>query len=127
MPPADPPLRTDWRPPIVEELSLADAGITSVLWTTGYRQRLDWIQPSITDEWGFARQVDGASTDVAGLFFLGSLWQVDQASATLFGVPRDARTLAVQLGIPADVCPSSVSGGVAELPRPDDTSRCPAS
>lgn len=98
-PDADPPLRTDFRPPIVEDLNLADAGIGTVLWTTGYRQRLDWIRPSITDEWGFARQVDGV-TELPGLHLIGSLWQVDQTSATLIGMPRDARALAARLGIP---------------------------
>ena len=98
-PEADPPLHTDFRPEIITELDLADAGVGTVLWTTGYRQRLDWIEPSITDEWGFARQADGVSA-IEGLFFIGSLWQVDQTSATLFGLPRDARALAAHLGIP---------------------------
>jgi putative flavoprotein involved in K+ transport len=97
-PDADPPRRTDFRPPSVGELHLADAGIGTVLWTTGYRQRLDWIEPSITDDWGFARQSGGVSA-IDGLFFIGSLWQVDQTSATLIGMPRDARALAAQFGI----------------------------
>lgn len=97
-PAADPPLRIEYRPPMIEELDLADAGIATVLWTTGYRQQLDWIEPSITDEWGFARQEDGVA-QIPGLFFIGSLWQVDQTSATLFGMPRDARSLAARLGI----------------------------
>jgi putative flavoprotein involved in K+ transport len=98
-PAADPPIRTAYRPPAIDALDLAAAGIGTVLWTTGYRQRLDWIEPAITDEWGFARQVDGAA-EIPGLFFIGSLWQVDQTSATLFGMPRDARMLAGRLGIP---------------------------
>ena len=98
-PAPDPPLRTEYHPPIVEELDLAEAGIGTVLWTTGYRQQLGWIEPSITDEWGLARQ-EGGVADTPGLFFIGSLWQVDQTSATLFGMPRDARILAARLGIP---------------------------
>jgi putative flavoprotein involved in K+ transport len=96
-PPAEAPLHTDYEPPSVEELNLADAGIGTVLWTTGYRQRLGWIEPSITDEWGFVRQVGGQAVDIPGLFFIGSLWQVDQTSATLFGLPRDARALAARM------------------------------
>ncbi|MGZ8563425.1 MAG: NAD(P)-binding domain-containing protein [Candidatus Limnocylindria bacterium] len=97
-PATDPPLHTEYRPPKVEELDLADAGIGTVLWTTGYRQQLGWIEPPITDEWGLARQ-DAGVAEMPGLFFIGSLWQVDQASATLFGMPRDARSLAARLGI----------------------------
>ena len=99
-PEAEPSVRTAYRPPAIQELDLARAGISTVLWTTGYRQRLDWIHPAVTDEWGFARQVDGAA-EAAGLYFIGSLWQTDQTSATLFGMPRDARRLAARLGIPS--------------------------
>jgi len=71
-----------------------------VLWTSGYRQSLGWIEPSITDEMGFARQVRGVS-ELPGLSLIGSLWQHDQTSATLFGVGRDAEVLAERLGLTA--------------------------
>jgi putative flavoprotein involved in K+ transport len=98
LPAPEAPLRTDFDPPVREELDLRAAGITSVLWTTGYRQDYGWIEPSITDELGFARQANGV-TEVPGLSLIGSLWQVDQTSATLFGMPRDARSLAATLGL----------------------------
>ena len=47
---------------------------------------------------GFARQVRGV-TEVPGLYLIGSLWQHDQTSATLFGVDRDARILAERMGL----------------------------
>jgi putative flavoprotein involved in K+ transport len=97
-PPAEPPTVTDFEPPDVEEIDLARAGIGTVLWTTGFRQDLRWIEPPITDEMGFARQVRGVS-ETPGLFFVGSLWQHDQTSATLFGMPRDARVLAARMGL----------------------------
>ena len=97
-PPAEPRVATEFEPPTIEELDLAAAGISTVLWTTGYRQDLRWIDLPITDEMGFPRQVRGV-TEVPGLFFLGSLWQHDQASATLFGVRRDARVLAERMGL----------------------------
>ncbi len=97
-PPAEPRVATDFEPPIIEELDLAGAGIGTVLWTTGYRPDYGWIEPPITDEMGFPRQVRGV-TEVPGLYFLGSLWQHDQTSATLFGMPRDARVLAARMGL----------------------------
>ena len=100
-PPAEPSPAVDFEPPIVRELDLADRGIGTVLWTSGYRQDWSWIEPPIADELGFARQTDGMVTDVPGLFVIGSLWQRDQASATLFGVQRDARRLAARMGIEA--------------------------
>jgi putative flavoprotein involved in K+ transport len=97
-PPAGPGDVVDYEPPIVEEIDLQKAGISTILWTTGYRQSLDWIEPSITDEMGFARQVRGVSP-VPGLYFLGSLWQHDQTSATLVGLQRDGRVLAERMGL----------------------------
>ncbi len=97
-PPAEPPIRSDYQPPTIEALDLAAAGIGTVLWTTGYRQDFGWIEAPITDTWGFVRQHHGV-TEVPGLYLLGSLWQIDQTSATLFGLPRDARRLAERMGI----------------------------
>ncbi len=99
-PPADPARRVGFVPEMIEQLDLARAGISTVLWTTGYRQDLRWIDLPITDEMGFARQVRGVS-EVPGLLFIGSLWQHDLASATLFGVGRDAQVLADRMGLAA--------------------------
>jgi putative flavoprotein involved in K+ transport len=101
-PPADEHTPTPYEPPTIEEIDLARAGIGTILWTTGYRPDLSWIEPPITDEMGFARQVRGV-TEVPGLYVLGSLWQHDQTSATLFGMPRDARVLAARMGLPSRV------------------------
>jgi putative flavoprotein involved in K+ transport len=104
-PRAEPRVVTDFEPPVIEEVDLAGAGIGTVLWTSGYRPDYRWIEPPITDEMGFPRQVRGV-TEVPGLYFLGSLWQHDQTSATLFGMPRDAQVLAARMGLG----PSSGSG-----------------
>ena len=97
-PPAEGSVRATFEPPIVESVDLAKAGIATVLWASGYRQSLGWIEPSITDDMGFARQVRGVG-ELEGLSFIGSLWQHDQTSATLFGVGRDAEVLAERLGL----------------------------
>ena len=97
-PPAEPRLVTEFEPALIEEVDLDAAGISTVIWTTGYRPDLRWIDLPITDEMGFPRQVRGVS-DVPGLFFLGSLWQHDQLSATLLGLPRDSRVLAARMGL----------------------------
>jgi putative flavoprotein involved in K+ transport len=97
-PPAEPVLNADFEPPVIDSLDLARADIGTVLWTSGYRQSLGWIEPSITDDMGFARQVRGI-TEVPGLSFIGSLWQYDQTSAALFGLARDAQVLAERLGL----------------------------
>ena len=89
-----------YEPPDIRALHLERVGISTVLWATGYRQDLGWIEPLEVDEMGFARQTRG-TTDVPGLSLIGSLWQHDQLSATLVGLPRDARFLAARLELSA--------------------------
>jgi len=97
-PPAEPWESTDFTPAVIASIDLAASDVSTVLWTTGYRQDLRWVDLPITDDMGFARQVRGVS-EVPGLFFIGSLWQHDQTSATLYGMPRDARALAERMGL----------------------------
>ncbi len=87
-----------FEPPVPQMLDLAKEGIASVLWTTGYVRDYGWIEAPITDELGFPRQRAGVA-ELPGLYFIGSLWQRTQASATLFGVGTDARELAAAMGI----------------------------
>jgi putative flavoprotein involved in K+ transport len=87
-----------FEPPVLAELDLAAAGISTVLWTSGFRLDYSWIDFPILDEWGFPRTRRGVS-EVPGLFFLGLPWQHDQVSATLFGPHRDGRHLAAAMGL----------------------------
>jgi putative flavoprotein involved in K+ transport len=87
-----------YEPPHVTELDLEQAGITTVLWTSGYKFDYGWIDFPVFDAMGFPRQMRGV-THVPGLYFIGSLWQHTQASATLFGVGLDARALAERMGL----------------------------
>jgi putative flavoprotein involved in K+ transport len=82
-------------PPELTELDLADAGISTVLWTTGYAPDYRWIDLPIHDEFGVPRHDRGVS-EVPGLTFLGLLFQHDNASANLAGVARDAEYVAAR-------------------------------
>lgn len=94
--PADTLAQVAFDPPETAELDLAAEGISSVIWTSGYRLDFGWIDLPIFDEMGAPRHVRGVS-NVPGLFFLGIPWLHDQTSATLFGVARDAAHLAAQI------------------------------
>jgi putative flavoprotein involved in K+ transport len=96
--PPDDRVQLDYEPPEIRELDLAHEGISTVLWTTGYRLDYGWIDLPIFDSMGFPRQTRGLS-EVPGLYFIGSLWQHNQASATLVGVDLDARALAERMGL----------------------------
>jgi putative flavoprotein involved in K+ transport len=85
--------RPSFEPPEVQELDLAAEGIGTVLWTTGYARDDAWLAMPVFDEFGTPRHVRGES-EVPGLSFLGLLFQLDNASANLLGMERDAAYLA---------------------------------
>jgi putative flavoprotein involved in K+ transport len=77
-----------------ESLDLARVG--AVIFTTGFRpDYTSWVAASNAfDETGFPIQVDGSSTVVSGLHFMGVHFQRKRKSATLFGIAEDAAVLA---------------------------------
>jgi putative flavoprotein involved in K+ transport len=79
----------------VTDLDLAAEGISTIVWTSGYRPAFDWIHAPVLDGQGLPRQSDGA-TDVPGLQFIGTPWLVDMGSANLVGVERDVDALAAR-------------------------------
>lgn len=96
--PPDDRVPYDFEPPELDELDLRAAGISTVIWTTGYRLDYGWIDLPIFDEQGFPRHRRGV-TDVPGLYFLGLLWQHTQASATLLGPTLDAPQILEAMGV----------------------------
>lgn len=87
-----------FEPQELPELDLAEAGISTVVWTSGYRFDFSWLDAPILDEYGYPRHVRGM-TEIPGLAFLGLPWLHTQASPTLFGVGADGRYLADQMGL----------------------------
>lgn len=80
-------------PPDMRSLDLAAEGISTVIWTSGYRPAFGWIELPVTDELGLP-VADGGRSAVPGLSFIGTPWLVDMASANLVGLVRDAEALA---------------------------------
>jgi putative flavoprotein involved in K+ transport len=87
-----------YEPPPIGELNLLEAGISTVIWATGYALDFSWIDMPIFDNLGFPEQRRGV-TSIPGLYFLGLLWQHTQASATLRGPALDGQHLAEHLGL----------------------------
>lgn len=90
----DPPCVTD---PILA-LNLRDAGITSIIWATGYAFDYGWVEVDAFDSDGKPRHQRGVSTE-PGLYFLGLPWQSRRGSSFIWGVWHDARYLADQISI----------------------------
>jgi putative flavoprotein involved in K+ transport len=91
--PDDPSLR-DWpRGDPILSLDLKGAGITSVIWATGYKYDFSWIQIPVTDETGYPIHQRGV-TSYQGLYFVGLQWQFKAKSSLLYGVGEDADFIA---------------------------------
>lgn len=75
------------------QLDVAAAGITSVVWTTGYSFALEWIELPVLDANGAPQHRRGV-TAVPGLYFIGLPWLTCAKSSFLFGVGDDAAWIA---------------------------------
>jgi putative flavoprotein involved in K+ transport len=75
--------------PAVPELDLRAAGVTAVVWCTGYRYDLGWIDAPVLDSAGAPVQVRGV-TPAPGLYFLGLHWMHSLRSGLFSGVAGDA-------------------------------------
>ena len=90
----DPPCVTD---PILE-LSLREAGVSSIIWATGYSFDYGWVEVGAFDESGKPQHQRGVSSE-PGLYFLGLPWQSRRGSSFIWGVWHDARYVADQIAI----------------------------
>ena len=77
----------------IRELDLADSGIMSVVWATGFRRDFGWIDAPVFDERAEPIHRRGV-TGCAGLYFLGLPWLHKLKSSVLCGVGDDAAHLA---------------------------------
>ena len=85
----DPRCVTD---PILE-LNLAEAGITSIVWATGYAVDFNWLKVDTFDEDGRPKHQRGVSAE-PGIYFLGLPWLSRRGSSFIWGVWHDAKYLA---------------------------------
>jgi putative flavoprotein involved in K+ transport len=88
-----PPTRLPAAP---ESLDLRAAGITTVVWATGFRPDFGWIRLPVLDAAGDAIHRHGITT-CAGFYFLGLPWLSKLKSSVLCGVGEDAERLATAI------------------------------
>jgi putative flavoprotein involved in K+ transport len=77
----------------VLELNLAESGITSIVWATGFAIDFSWLKADTFDASGRPLHEKGVSK-VPGLYFLGLPWLSRRASPFIWGVWHDAEYLA---------------------------------
>lgn len=82
----------------LRELDFTAAGVTSIVWATGYASNYSWLQVDAFDENGRPKHQRGVSTE-PGVYFLGLPWQSRRGSSFIWGVWHDAKYLADQISI----------------------------
>ncbi len=81
----------------VRMLDLKQAGVTTIIWATGYALDFGWIKCDAFDEKGRPAHDRGVSRKVPGLYFLGLPWLSRLASPFIWGVWHDADYVAAQI------------------------------
>ncbi len=77
-------------------MDLADRGIETVIWATGYRPDYSWLQVPVLDRKGRIRH-DGGVVDTPGMYVLGLPFLRRRKSSFICGAGDDAHDLAEHL------------------------------
>lgn len=80
----------------LRRLSLAEAGISTIIWATGFTPDYGWLKVDTFDAAGRPRHRRGMSAE-PDLYFLGLPWQSRRGSAFIWGVWHDAKFIADQI------------------------------
>jgi putative flavoprotein involved in K+ transport len=95
--PASPHYEPVWRPTEVPtELDPANAGVSCVIWTTGFRSDWSWVDLPIFDGAGYPTHRRGV-TSMDGVYVLGLPWLYTWGSGRFVGVGRDAAFIGDQI------------------------------
>ncbi|MCU1732345.1 MULTISPECIES: flavin-containing monooxygenase [unclassified Pseudomonas] len=75
------------------ELDLAAAGVTSIIWATGYAVDFNWLKVDAFDANGKPKHQRGVSAE-PGVYFVGLPWLSRRGSSFIWGVWHDAKHVA---------------------------------
>ena len=79
-----------------QALDLKAAGVTSIIWATGYATDYSWLNVKAFDENGRPQHQRGVSSE-PGVYFLGLPWLSRRGSTFIWGVWHDAKHIADQI------------------------------
>lgn len=92
--PTEPRYVPVWRPEReVTDLDLRGSGITSIVWSAGFRSDYSWVQVGVFDGAGHPTHQRGVTT-TAGLYFVGLPWLNTWGSGRFEAIARDAEHVA---------------------------------
>jgi putative flavoprotein involved in K+ transport len=96
-----------------DSLDLKEAGVTSVIWATGYAFDFSMVRLPVFDADGYPIQQRGV-TRYPGLYFAGLPWLHNARSGLLFGLQEESEHIAAQI-VDRDPMNFPVQNGVKEL------------
>jgi putative flavoprotein involved in K+ transport len=89
-------LRDGFAQPLRTSLDLAAAGVTTVIWATGFRPDCSWIDLPVVDPDG--RPIaPGGVTGIPGLYFAGMRWQFPAITTLIGGLGPEAARIAERI------------------------------
>jgi putative flavoprotein involved in K+ transport len=126
--PEEPPYTPVWEPAVTgdTEVDLRGAGVTGIVWATGFGADYRWIEVPVFDGRGYPTHRRGV-TSCPGLYFLGLPWQHTWGSGRFVGVGADAEYLLRRItayGAPSEV--SWIAGTAASTFPGRDEHTCAA-
>ncbi|OBZ95547.1 FAD-dependent oxidoreductase [Pararhizobium polonicum] len=77
----------------LRELDLQQAGVTTVIWATGFSSDYSWLKVNAFDDAGRPKHQRGVSSE-KGIYFLGLPWLSGRGSSFIWGVWHDAKHVA---------------------------------
>lgn len=80
------------------QLDIAAAGITTIIWATGFKFDFSWLQVDAFDEKGLPFHKRGISAE-RGIYFIGLPNLVNRASSFIYGVWHDAKYIADHIAL----------------------------
>ena len=89
-------------------INLAEEGVTSIIWATGFRQDFNWLKADAFNERGAPLHHRGVSVE-PDVYFLGLPWQSRRGSSFLWGVWHDAKHVADHYDGAAEVVAPAVA------------------
>jgi len=87
--PGEPPLPELDGSDLIDRLDLRQAGVSSVIWCTGFDANWDWVKVDVFDERGLPQHRKGITVS-PGLYCIGFPWLSKRKSGILYGIPEDA-------------------------------------
>ncbi|MFZ0322817.1 MAG: NAD(P)/FAD-dependent oxidoreductase [Actinomycetes bacterium] len=96
----------------LRRLDLARAGVTSIIWATGFSLDYGWLQVDAFDEHGRPNHRRGVSSE-PGVYFLGLPWLSRRGSSFIWGVWHDAAYVADHIATQRGYLTYSATGPAA--------------